>query len=245
MLHLKSLRALGAFDAGSVLGDPLLRGMVLIPLAVALAVRLLLPLVVTRLSALAGVDLAWVETPLAGYAVVGIAPLLAGTVVGFLLLDQRDDRTLLALRVTPLPLATYLAYRLAAPTLAAIPLTVAALALASVAGLGPGEALVAALAAAPLAPLTALALLALARNKLEGMALMKSVASGAAVACRAGSHTNKLGRAGDLGTASRREPVALRAWRLGRAHTARRAARVAAAARAGRRMTLVSRVRRR
>jgi fluoroquinolone transport system permease protein len=173
MLHLKSLRALGAFDAGSVLGDSLLRGMVLIPLAVALAVRLLLPLVVTRLSALAGVDLAWVETPLAGYAVVGIAPLLAGTVVGFLLLDQRDDRTLLALRVTPLPLATYLAYRLAAPTLAAIPLTVAVLALASVAGLGPGEALVAALAAAPLAPLTALALLALARNKLEGMALMK------------------------------------------------------------------------
>jgi fluoroquinolone transport system permease protein len=173
MLQLKALRALGALDAHTILADPLLRSMALVPLLVALAVRLLLPPVLTRVSALAGLNLGWIEAPLAGYAVVGIAPLLAGTVVGFLLLDQRDDRTLLALRVTPLPLGAYLAYRLALPSLTAVPLTVVALAVANVDGLGPGAALLAALAAAPLAPLTTLALLALARNKLEGMALMK------------------------------------------------------------------------
>lgn len=174
MLRLRTLRALWAIDTGSVLADPLLRGLVLAPLMIALAIRGLLPIVAERVGALAGVDLGWLVAPLSAYAVVGIAPLLAGDVVGFLLLDQRDDRTLLALRVTPLPLGVYLAYRLAMPTAAAFLATLAALAVAGGQGLGPGEAIVAALASAPLGPVSALALAALARNKLEGAALMKT-----------------------------------------------------------------------
>lgn len=174
MLPLRTLRALGAIDTGSVWGDPMLRWMAAVPLMVALAVRGLLPLAAARVGELAGVDLGWIVQPLSAYAVVGIAPLIAGSVVGFLLLDQRDDRTLLALRVTPLPLGAYLAYRLAAPTAAAFLATLAALAVAGGLGLGPGAALVAALASAPLAPVSALALAAFARNKLEGAALMKA-----------------------------------------------------------------------
>ncbi len=174
MRTLRTLRALGALDAGSLVADPLLRWMAAIPLIVALAVRGLLPLVLARVGALAGLDLGWLLAPLSAYAVVGIAPLVAGSVVGFLLLDQRDDRTLLALRVTPLPLGAYIAYRLAAPTAAAFLVTLAALAVAGGLGLGPAAALQAALAAAPLAPLAAVALPALARNKVEGAALMKA-----------------------------------------------------------------------
>lgn len=173
MIRPQTLRALAALDIGSALGDPLLRWMAAVPLAVALAVRHLLPLAAARLSALTEADLGWVVAPLSAYAVVGIGPLIAGAVVGFLLLDQRDDRTLLALRVTPLPLGVYLAYRLAVPTLLAIAVTVAALLLAGAEGISPAEALLAAALAAPLAPLTALALLAFARNKLAGMALLK------------------------------------------------------------------------
>lgn len=175
MLSIKTMRALGAIDTGSVLADPLLRGLLVVPLLVALAMRGLLPLVLARISALAEVELGWLLAPLAGYTVAAIAPLIAGAVVGFLLLDQRDDQTLLALRVTPLPLGAYLTYRLAAPTLIGLFTTLVALALAGGLGLGLGEALLAALAAAPLAPLTALALAAFARNKLEGMALMKAL----------------------------------------------------------------------
>lgn len=174
MLRLRTLRALGAIDTSSVVADPLLRWMALIPLMVALAVRGLLPLVAARVSALAGSDLTWLVAPMSAYTVVGIAPLIAGSVVGFLLLDQRDDRTLLALWVTPLPLGVYLAYRLAAPTAAAFLVTLAALATAGGLGLGPAAAVLAALAAAPLAPLAALALAAFARNKVQGMALMKA-----------------------------------------------------------------------
>lgn len=174
MLRLRTYRALGAIDTGSVLADPLLRWMMVIPLMVALAVRGLLPLVAVRVSALAGVDLGWLVAPLSGYTVAGIAPLVAGSVVGFLLLDQRDDRTLLALRVTPLPLGAYLMYRLAAPTAAAFVTTLAALVVAGGMGLRAGPAILVALAAAPLAPVTALALASFARNKVQGVALMKA-----------------------------------------------------------------------
>ena len=174
MVRLRTLRALGAIDTGSVLADPMLRWLAVVPLMAALAIRALLPTVAVRVSELAGVDLGWIVAPLSGYAVVGIAPLIAGAVVGFLLLDQRDDRTLLALRVTPLPLGLYLTYRLAAPTAAAIVVTLAAIVVAGGQGLGPGESVLAALTAAPLAPLAALALAAFARNKVQGAALMKA-----------------------------------------------------------------------
>lgn len=174
MQTLRTMRALWAFDRGSVLGDPLLRGLALVPLMAALAIRGLLPLVAGRVGALAGVELGWIVQPLSAYAAVGIAPLIAGAVAGFLLLDQRDDRTLLALRVTPMPLGAYLAYRLAAPTLVAWLATLAALAIGGGFGLGLAAVLLAALAAAPLAPVAALALAAFARNKVQGAALMKA-----------------------------------------------------------------------
>lgn len=173
MLQIRALRALGAIDAESLWADLLLRWMAVLPLVVALAVRAVLPAVLVKVSELAGVELAWLQPLLAGYVVVALAPLLAGSVVGFLLLDQRDDRTLLALRVTPLPLGVYLAYRLALPTAAALVATLAAVAVAGGLGLTPATALLAALASAPLAPLAALALAAFARNKVEGLALMK------------------------------------------------------------------------
>jgi fluoroquinolone transport system permease protein len=42
---------------------------------------------------------------------VVVMPALVGMVIGFLLLDQRDDQTLAALQVTPLTLNGYLIYR--------------------------------------------------------------------------------------------------------------------------------------
>lgn len=47
------------------------------------------------------------------------APDLVGMVIGFLLLDERDTQTLDALRVTPLSMRRYLAYRISAPLLIA------------------------------------------------------------------------------------------------------------------------------
>jgi fluoroquinolone transport system permease protein len=45
------------------------------------------------------------------------APGMVGMVIGFLLLDERDARTLTALRTTPLSMRRYLGYRVALPLL--------------------------------------------------------------------------------------------------------------------------------
>jgi fluoroquinolone transport system permease protein len=44
-------------------------------------------------------------------------PMIYGALIGFLVLDQRDDNTITALQVTPLTLVGYLGYRVALPTL--------------------------------------------------------------------------------------------------------------------------------
>lgn len=175
MIDLRTLRALGAVDAAGVARDALLRWMLPLPLLLAVAARWLLPPLLGPIGAQVGIDLAHYYAPLMGYVLLATAPTICGMLVGFLLLDQRDDRTLLAMRVTPLPLAGYLAYRLALPMLLSLALTLLALPLSGLVRLGAGELLLVALAAAPLAPLNALFLGALAANKVQGFALQKAL----------------------------------------------------------------------
>jgi fluoroquinolone transport system permease protein len=112
--------------------------------------------------------------PLMGYMLLMLTPLLVGVVVGFLLLDQRDDQTLVALQVTPLTLSGYLVYRLATPMLFSLVITLIALPLSGLAGISLFEVLLCALLAAPLAPLYALWLASFAQNKVQGFALQKA-----------------------------------------------------------------------
>jgi fluoroquinolone transport system permease protein len=100
-------------------------------------------------------------------------PNLIGFVTGFLLLDQRDDRTLVALQVTPLSLNGYLAYRLTMPVLLSLFLTLLVLPLSGLVSLSFPLLFLVALSAAPMAPIFALALAALSQNKVQGFALMK------------------------------------------------------------------------
>jgi fluoroquinolone transport system permease protein len=171
---LRYFAALAPIDRRSVMRDPLLRWTVLLPVLLALGLRWGGPPLVEQLGQTIGYALTPHYTPLLGVALLMMVPMLVGTVVGFLLLDQRDDDTLTALLVTPMPLAAYLTYRLGLPVLLS---TAVAAALLPLAGLGGAHwigLLVAAAAAAPLAPLFALALAAFAANKVQGFALMKA-----------------------------------------------------------------------
>lgn len=173
MSVLRAWRALGPIDGISVGRDPLLRWLLAVPLGTALAVRWMGPPLVARASALLQVDLAPGWPVVIGYALLLLTPNLAGMVVGFLLLDQRDDGTLTALRVTPLPLRAYVAYRLAVPALASVVLGMAVFPLAGMAELAPLPLLAVVAGTAPLAPLFALFLAAFAANKVQGFALTK------------------------------------------------------------------------
>jgi fluoroquinolone transport system permease protein len=102
-------------------------------------------------------------------------PMLAGIVVGFLLLDQRDDQTLMALQVTPLTLSGYFAYRITVPTALSFVVTLAVLPLAGLSDLGLLATIIAALSCCLLAPIYAVFLGAFASNKVQGFALAKAL----------------------------------------------------------------------
>jgi fluoroquinolone transport system permease protein len=100
-------------------------------------------------------------------------PLYYGFVIGFLLLDERDDRTLTALRVTPLPMSGYLLYRVTGLMLLCAAMSFASAQLSGLAGTpGPVLASVVLLASTE-AALMALFLANFAGNKVEGFALAK------------------------------------------------------------------------
>ena len=168
------VRAIGPIDVKSVRRDSLLRWVLLLPLLLAAAVRWLLPDMVGRVEALTRIELLPYLPIVLSYALLLLTPVMAGVLIGFLLLDQRDDHTLTALQVTPLPMNSYLAYRLAVPMLLSLVLTLGVFPLAGLMDAGLVPLLLAALVATPLAPIFALALASFAGNKVQGFALMKA-----------------------------------------------------------------------
>jgi fluoroquinolone transport system permease protein len=127
------------------------------------------------LSQAYGFDLDPYRPVLLAAAVVLHVPVTAGMVGALLVLDDVDDRALVALRVSPLTLPRYLGYRAGLVTAAALAGLAVAVPLSGLAG--PAEAwprLVAAgLLAGLLAPVTMLGTLAVARNKVAGVAVLK------------------------------------------------------------------------
>ncbi len=72
--------------------------------------------------ALADAQLAFDLTPyypllVSGLVLHQIAGVLAGTIAGFLLIDERDHNTITALMVTPVPMQTYLLYKMLLPAI--------------------------------------------------------------------------------------------------------------------------------
>ena len=174
MNALRALAALGPIDAKSAVRDPLLRWMLAVPVGAALLIRWGLAPVSAFLLARLSFDLAPYQ-PLVFSVVLLMMPGLFGMVIGFLLLDQRDDRTLEALQVTPLTLRGYLAYRIALPMALGAVLALVCVPLSGAPPIPLWALAVAALAAAPLAPIYALFLAGFAANKVQGFALSKAM----------------------------------------------------------------------
>jgi fluoroquinolone transport system permease protein len=112
---------------------------------------------------------------ISAFCVLG-PPLLLGAVLALQLLDERDQNTLVALRVTPVPPAVYPAYR-AGVTIALT--TVSVLASLAITGQVGGQTLVLsvpiALMAGLLAPVLGFTMSSLGRNKIEGLAVMRVI----------------------------------------------------------------------
>ena len=165
------LRALARADLYALLRDPLLGWVLLLPLGLALLLRTVIPLAEVALLA-AGFDLApYHPVIMGGYLMT--APGIVGMVVGFLLLDERDGRTLTALRVTPLSMRRYLGYRIALPLVAGTIATLIGYPIAAMAPLPLADLLPLAALAGLAAPILALVLSTAAPNKVAGFAVVK------------------------------------------------------------------------
>lgn len=141
------------------------------PVLLAVALRLGYPPLAAYLYDSFGVDLAPYQPILLASLVVLHVPLIIGMVGALLVLDDIDDRTVLVLRVSPVTVPRYLAYR--AVAVAGVALLMLGIAV-PVSGLAPGPPNVPALAlAAAQAPLITLATTAVAGNKVEGLAWLK------------------------------------------------------------------------
>jgi len=167
------VNALGPIDAKSVRRDPLLRWLVFYPLLIAAILRWGVPILRNHLILHYQFDLEPYYSLLMSFVLL-MTPMLAGMVVGFLLLDQRDDQTLMALQVTPLTLGGYFVYRVAVPTMLSFVVTLLVLPVTGLLRLGPFGVMATAFSACLLAPLYALLLGAFAANKVQGFALAKA-----------------------------------------------------------------------
>ncbi|ABU57084.1 hypothetical protein [Roseiflexus castenholzii] len=170
---MQTVRALGPIDVRGVRRDSLLSWMIFIPVFGALLLRWGLPLLTARLIERYALDLTPYYPALLGYFFVTMTPVIFGAVIGFLLLDEKDDQTLIALQVTPLSLTRYLAYRIAIPVLLVFAMLFVIFPLSGLSALSLPHIAVIGIVAAPLAPLFALYLAAFAQNKVQGFALMK------------------------------------------------------------------------
>ena len=167
-----SFGALAYADTRVVWRDPLLKWVLLLPIGLALLLRVLIPKAQAALLVSAGFDAApYYPLVMGGYLMT--APGIVGMVVGFLLLDEQDARTLTALRVTPLSMRRYLMYRVTLPLLLAMASTLVGYQLIGVTPLPLVPLLAISIVGALSAPLLALVLATAAPNKVAGFAMVK------------------------------------------------------------------------
>lgn len=166
---------LGRNDARLIGRDSFLSGLLVYLIAVAVLMRFALPWLanVTADNPDITLDVPALYPLIIGYAVIFLGAVIAGVVLGFVLLDERDGQTLRALLVTPLPLRQYLAYRIFMPMLLSAVIIVAEVLIINQALIPLWQLILIAAAASTTAPLVMLFFATFAENKVQGFALNK------------------------------------------------------------------------
>src|SRR5690606_4982273 len=145
--------------------------------------RIVLPILDTQLASAGILPSTSSETRLSDsfpmfVAFIGVwqAALMPGTIFGFMLLDEKEDDTLTVMQVTPVPLQSYLSYRVGLPALLAFVFililepVLAGILTPAQGGLSWLQRLPIAAAGALVAPLTTLLLATFAANQVQGLA---------------------------------------------------------------------------
>ncbi len=168
-----AVRALTVADIRNVQRDSLLRFLLVYPWLLGLLIRFLVPWITESVAG--RFDLLPYYPLIVGFFGILVTPQVAGFVIGFLLLDERDDGTLTALLVTPLTMNRYLAYRLVVPIVIGVAAMFIVIPLMNLIDVPLLRMIPIALLAGLEGPIVTLALAALAANKVQGFAVMKGL----------------------------------------------------------------------
>jgi len=168
-----AIRNLTRNDAKLIGRDSFLLAMLAYAIGLAIVLRLAVPWLNDNLEI--PFDLAALYPMLVAFLGVFLGSMFAGLIIGFVLLDEKDDHTLKAMLVTPLPITTYIVYRVGVPMILAFFIIVAQVLIMDLPGTLPaaGPLLLIALGAALTAPTTSLFFATFAENKVQGFALAK------------------------------------------------------------------------
>lgn len=170
-----ALITLGRSDILNLRRDTMLQFLLVYPLILGGLLRWLLPWAQAGLMESIGFDLENYLLLLVSFFGLLLIPQLVGLLVGTILLDERDQDTLTALMVTPMPVRAYALYRVITPALISVLGILVVVPFINILVLPLAKLLPLAVAAAPLGPMMALLLASLARNKVEGLAIMKGL----------------------------------------------------------------------
>lgn len=110
---------------------------------------------------------------LVAYFAFFLGSVLTGVLFGFMLLDEKDDQTIKAMLVTPVPLNQYVLYRIGVPTVLAFVGVLIELYIMDLALLPAWQLVLLSLGAALTAPIAALFFATFAENKVQGFAMSK------------------------------------------------------------------------
>lgn len=168
-----ALRALGRTDRKLVQRDSFLLFMGTYVLLIAAGIRFAVPWLTGLLAGQTGFDLVPYYPVIAGWLMAIIGPQIAGTIFGFLLLEEKEGHTMEALLVTPLPIRMFLLYRVLVATLLGIVMAVATLLIMDLVDVPFWQLLAISSVASLYAPILMLFYSAMAENKVEGFALLK------------------------------------------------------------------------
>ncbi|HBN96018.1 MAG TPA: ABC transporter permease [Firmicutes bacterium] len=152
------------------LRDPLLSFMLAYPIVFALLGRYGVP----WLAKVSGINMA-LFADLVLVVLTLMTPHIFGALIGFSILEDRDDHVLTSIQVTPLSVAGYLSFRFVLVTVLACVSTWFILWFSQMGGLTLSQMGAVALLSSFAAPLTGLIINATASNKIEGFVAMKGI----------------------------------------------------------------------
>jgi fluoroquinolone transport system permease protein len=107
------------------------------------------------------------------FIAIFLGAVMVGMIFGFVLLDEKDDNTIKAILVTPVPLNQYVSYRVGVPAIIAFFCIIAEVLLINQALVPLWQLLLIAAGASLTAPITALFFATFAENKVQGFAMTK------------------------------------------------------------------------